>query len=51
MSLDVAMVTGGPTLPQERRLVTAIPGPRSLELQERRTQAVSAGWWPWTATP
>ena len=43
MSLDVAMVTGGPTLPQERRLVTAIPGPRSLELLERRTQAVSSG--------
>ncbi len=43
MSLDVAMTTGGPTLPQERRLVTAIPGPRSIELQERRTQAVSAG--------
>jgi 4-aminobutyrate aminotransferase/(S)-3-amino-2-methylpropionate transaminase len=30
-------------LPQERRLVTAIPGPRSLELQGRRTAAVSAG--------
>ena len=43
MSLDVAMTTGGPTLPQERRLVTAIPGPRSIELQARRTQAVSAG--------
>ena len=43
MSLDVAMTTGGPTLPQERRLVTAIPGPRSIELQGRRTQAVSAG--------
>jgi 4-aminobutyrate aminotransferase/(S)-3-amino-2-methylpropionate transaminase len=43
MSLDVAMITGGPTLPQERRLVTAIPGPRSIELQARRTQAVSAG--------
>ncbi len=43
MSLDVALTTGGPTLPQERRLVTAIPGPRSIELQERRTQAVSAG--------
>ena len=43
MSLDVAMTTGGPTLPQERRLVTAIPGPRSIELQQRRTQAVSAG--------
>ena len=43
MSLDVALTTGGPTLPQERRLVTAIPGPRSIELQERRTRAVSAG--------
>ena len=43
MSLDYAVTTGGPTLPQERRLVTAIPGPRSIELQERRTQAVSAG--------
>ena len=37
MSIDVAVTTGGPTLPQERRLVTAIPGPRSIELQERRT--------------
>jgi 4-aminobutyrate aminotransferase/(S)-3-amino-2-methylpropionate transaminase len=43
MSLDVATVTGGPALPQERRLVTAIPGPRSIELQQRRTRAVSAG--------
>ncbi len=43
MSIDVAVTTGGPTLPQERRLVTAIPGPRSIELQERRTRAVSAG--------
>ncbi|HEX6888615.1 MAG TPA: 4-aminobutyrate--2-oxoglutarate transaminase [Candidatus Nanopelagicales bacterium] len=43
MSLDVAVTTGGPTLPQERRLVTAIPGPRSVELQGRRTAAVSAG--------
>jgi 4-aminobutyrate aminotransferase/(S)-3-amino-2-methylpropionate transaminase len=30
-------------LPQERRLVTAIPGPKSAELQARRTAAVSAG--------
>ncbi|HYN57194.1 MAG TPA: 4-aminobutyrate--2-oxoglutarate transaminase [Motilibacterales bacterium] len=43
MSLDVAITTGGPTLPQERRLVTAIPGPRSIELQARRTAAVSSG--------
>jgi 4-aminobutyrate aminotransferase/(S)-3-amino-2-methylpropionate transaminase len=35
--------TGGPTLPQERRLVTAIPGPKSLELMTRRNAAVSAG--------
>ena len=36
-------VTGGPTLPQERRLVTEIPGPRSRELLRRRTAAVAAG--------
>ncbi len=30
-------------LPQERRLVTEIPGPRSRELTDRRTAAVSAG--------
>lgn len=30
-------------VPQERRLVTAIPGPKSLEIQKRRTAAVSAG--------
>lgn len=43
-SLDVATpVTGGPSLPQERRLVTAIPGPRSLALMERKAAAVAAG--------
>lgn len=30
-------------LPQERRLVTAIPGPTSIALQSRKTAAVSAG--------
>jgi 4-aminobutyrate aminotransferase / (S)-3-amino-2-methylpropionate transaminase / 5-aminovalerate transaminase len=35
--------TGGPSLPQERRVVTAIPGPRSQELFERRNRAVSRG--------
>ena len=30
-------------LPQERRLVTTIPGPRSQALQARKTAAVSAG--------
>jgi len=34
---------GGPGLPQERRLVTAIPGPRSVELLARRTDAVARG--------
>jgi 4-aminobutyrate aminotransferase/(S)-3-amino-2-methylpropionate transaminase len=31
------------TLPQERRLVTAVPGPRSQELMARRSATVSAG--------
>src|SRR3954471_18576410 len=30
-------------LPQERRLVTAIPGPKSLELMARKTAAVADG--------
>jgi 4-aminobutyrate aminotransferase/(S)-3-amino-2-methylpropionate transaminase len=34
---------GGPSLPQERRLVTAIPGPKSQELQARKLAAVAAG--------
>lgn len=36
-------VSGGPDLPQERRLVTEIPGPQSRALHERRTAAVAAG--------
>jgi 4-aminobutyrate aminotransferase/(S)-3-amino-2-methylpropionate transaminase len=32
---------GGPTLPQERRLVTEIPGPRSRHLLERKRGAVA----------
>ncbi|KQW53584.1 4-aminobutyrate aminotransferase [Nocardioides sp. Root1257] len=35
--------TGGPTLPQERRLATAIPGPRSQELHARKSAAVATG--------
>src|SRR3954466_8382456 len=31
-----------PTLPQERRLLTDLPGPRSRELMARRTAAVSS---------
>ena len=38
-----ATTTGGPDLPQERRLVTEIPGPRSRELHARRTAAVASG--------
>ncbi|GAA0955529.1 4-aminobutyrate--2-oxoglutarate transaminase [Actinocorallia libanotica] len=34
---------GGPSLPQERKIVTEIPGPRSRELQERRKAAVAPG--------
>lgn len=34
---------GGPALPQERRLVTSIPGPRSQELVDRKAAAVAAG--------
>jgi len=35
--------TGGPTLPQERRLVTAIPGPASQALHARKATAVAQG--------
>src|SRR3954471_4397780 len=43
MSVTHESRTGGPTLPQERRLVTEIPGPRSRELHARRTAAVASG--------
>ena len=36
-------VVGGPTLPQERRIVTEIPGPVSRELLERKAAAVAVG--------
>ena len=32
----------GPDLPQERKVVTQIPGPKSQELSQRRKAAVSA---------
>ena len=38
-----AIPLGGPSLPQERRLVTSIPGPRSQELLARKAAAVAAG--------
>ena len=34
---------GGPELPQERRLVTEIPGPQSRRLLERKADAVAKG--------
>lgn len=42
VTLGVAQL-GGPALPQHRRLVTEIPGPRSLELAERRRRVVASG--------
>ncbi|GAA3654280.1 4-aminobutyrate--2-oxoglutarate transaminase [Microbacterium marinilacus] len=38
-----APTAGGPALPQERRLVTSIPGPRSAEILARKAAAVAAG--------
>jgi 4-aminobutyrate aminotransferase / (S)-3-amino-2-methylpropionate transaminase / 5-aminovalerate transaminase len=42
MTLALAPV-GGPTLPQERRIVTEIPGPKSRELHSRKQHAVPGG--------
>jgi 4-aminobutyrate aminotransferase/(S)-3-amino-2-methylpropionate transaminase len=38
---DPTAVTGGPDLPQERRRVTEVPGPRSRELAARKDGAVT----------
>ena len=43
MTTEIVTTIGGPDLPQERRLVTEIPGPRSRELHQRRTAAVASG--------
>jgi len=43
ISLPTMPVTGGPGLPQVRRLVTEVPGPRSLALHARKTAAVARG--------
>ena len=43
MSQPVGGPVGGPTLPQQRRVVTAIPGPKSQELLARKQAAVSDG--------
>jgi 4-aminobutyrate aminotransferase / (S)-3-amino-2-methylpropionate transaminase / 5-aminovalerate transaminase len=34
-------IVGGPQLPQERRIVTSIPGPRSVALMERKKAVVA----------
>ena len=36
-------IQGGPALAQERRIVTSIPGPKSLELLARKNSAVANG--------
>ncbi|PRC45592.1 4-aminobutyrate--2-oxoglutarate transaminase, partial [Mycobacterium sp. ITM-2017-0098] len=36
-------LVGGPALPQQRRVHTEIPGPRSVELANRRSAALPAG--------
>ncbi|WP_314430375.1 4-aminobutyrate--2-oxoglutarate transaminase [Microbacterium lacticum] len=43
MSTPTTTLLGGPTLPQQRSLVTAIPGPRSQELLARKASAVASG--------
>lgn len=40
---STALPLGGPDLPQERRLVTELPGPRSAEILARKAAAVPAG--------
>lgn len=39
----LATLQGGPTLEQERRVVTEIPGPKSQELLARKNSAVASG--------
>ncbi|HYO41050.1 MAG TPA: 4-aminobutyrate--2-oxoglutarate transaminase [Nocardioidaceae bacterium] len=43
MTATPTSATGGPGLPQERRLVTAVPGPRSQERFARRGRHVARG--------
>ncbi len=43
MTHALADAAGGPGLPQERRLVTELPGPRSREKLARRAQLVASG--------
>jgi 4-aminobutyrate aminotransferase / (S)-3-amino-2-methylpropionate transaminase / 5-aminovalerate transaminase len=43
MTAPTVNLIGGPTLPQARHLRTPLPGPRSVELMQRKQQAVSNG--------
>ena len=43
MSSHISAPVGGPSLPQERKLVTSIPGPKSKELLARKNAAVASG--------
>jgi 4-aminobutyrate aminotransferase/(S)-3-amino-2-methylpropionate transaminase len=46
MSLTDTILTtplGGPSLPQQRRMLTTLPGPRSQELLARKSAAVASG--------
>src|SRR4051812_29972113 len=43
MAASPATASRSFTVPQERRLVTELPGPRSIALQERRVKSVSRG--------
>jgi 4-aminobutyrate aminotransferase/(S)-3-amino-2-methylpropionate transaminase len=43
VTLTTTKPLGGPTLPQERRLLTEIPGPRSREILARKSAAVARG--------
>ncbi len=43
MTIEAPLRIGGPGLPQERRLVTDLPGPKSVELMARKHAAVASG--------
>ncbi|MDR1188838.1 MAG: 4-aminobutyrate--2-oxoglutarate transaminase [Bifidobacteriaceae bacterium] len=43
MSATIAQPVGGPSLPQVRRLVTELPGPKSAALTERMRRSVASG--------
>ncbi|MGV9194423.1 4-aminobutyrate--2-oxoglutarate transaminase [Microbacterium sp. MC2] len=43
VNVDDVVPVGGPDLPQQRRLVTPLPGPRSQQILARKADAVAAG--------